>query len=262
MQTEAPADRHGTTTDAFHRGAFHLVQPAARGHRAGMDALIVAAAVPSGFSGHVVDLGAGAGAAGLAVAARCRQARVTLVERSPEMLGCARQSLELAANRALASRVSLLEADISSAGTERAASGLGDRMFDFAIMNPPFNPPEDRATPDPLKRLAHVMADDLFESWLRTAAAILQPRGGLALVARPASLPAILAALARRFGDVEIMPVHPREDAAAIRLVIRARCGARGGLVVNPSFVLHGPEGAFTARAAAINDGAGSLFGD
>ncbi|MER2636111.1 MAG: methyltransferase, partial [Rhizobiaceae bacterium] len=38
-----------STLDAFHRGRFWLVQPDRRGHRAGTDAMMLAAAVPSGF---------------------------------------------------------------------------------------------------------------------------------------------------------------------------------------------------------------------
>ena len=55
---EAPEGDSGTTVDAFHRGAFLLAQPAGRGHRAGLDAMILAAAVPSGFTGRLADLGA------------------------------------------------------------------------------------------------------------------------------------------------------------------------------------------------------------
>ncbi len=73
------------TVDAFHRGGFWLIQPKRGGHRAGADALILAAAVPSDFSGMLADFGAGAGAAGLAVASRCANAEVTLVEQSPDM---------------------------------------------------------------------------------------------------------------------------------------------------------------------------------
>ena len=72
------------------------------------------------------------------------------------------------------------------------------------------------------------MPDGLFERWIRSAAAIVKPRGGLALIARPQSLEPILAALAGRFGKAEIMPVHPRADAPAIRIVVRAVRGARG----------------------------------
>ena len=44
-----------TTVDAFHRGGFHLVQPAKGAHRSGVDATIVAAAVPDGFAGMLAD---------------------------------------------------------------------------------------------------------------------------------------------------------------------------------------------------------------
>ena len=67
------------TIDAFHRGRFFVVQPACSGHRAGMDAMMLAAAVPAGFAGRLADLGAGAGAAGLAVLSRCSRAQAVLV---------------------------------------------------------------------------------------------------------------------------------------------------------------------------------------
>ena len=57
----------------------------------------------------------------------------------------------------------MLAADVALTGKARAAAGLADGAFDFAIMNPPFNAEHDRATPDELKREAHVMPDGLFE---------------------------------------------------------------------------------------------------
>ncbi len=251
------------TFDAFHRGGFFLAQPARGGHRAGMDALALAAAVPSGFAGRLADLGAGAGAAGFAVASRCPVASIVLVENSPVMAGYARQSLDLPESARLRGRVSVLEADIALTGKARTAAGLADNSFDFAIMNPPFNAEIDRATPDDLKRQAHVMEDGLFEAWLRTAAAIVRPRGGLAVIARPASLAPILAALAGRFGSAQIVPVHARADAPAIRIVLRATRGARGELSLMPPLILHeGSGGGFSGRAEAINAGQASLFGD
>jgi tRNA1(Val) A37 N6-methylase TrmN6 len=72
------------TLDAFHRGDFWLVQPKGAGHRAGVDAMMLAAAVPASFAGKLADFGAGAGAAGLAVASRCPKAEVVLVENSAD----------------------------------------------------------------------------------------------------------------------------------------------------------------------------------
>lgn len=256
---EAPA----YTVDAFHRGRFFLVQPARHGHRAGMDAMMLAAAVPSRFAGLVADFGAGSGAAALAVLARCPAARAVLVERASEMAAFAEATLGHPGNAHLGDRASVLRADVSLSGRARQIEGLADRAFDFVVMNPPFNAALDRATSDPLRREAHVMEEGLFEGWLRSAAAVLKPRGGVAIIARPEQMQPILAALDGRFGGVEVIAVHPRPDAAAIRIVVRARRGARGKLALLPPLMLHGQSGnAFSARADLICNGLASLFGD
>jgi tRNA1(Val) A37 N6-methylase TrmN6 len=261
--TASGAAKPACTVDAFHRGRFWLVQPERSGHRAGMDAMMLAASVPSAFSGRLADLGAGAGAAGLAVVSRCDGASALLVERSPEMAAFAETTLAHPANQHLANRLDVLRADVTLTGRARVAAGLDDNSFDFAIMNPPFNAAIDRATPDTLKREAHVMEDGLFESWVRTAAAIVKPRGGLAVIARPVSLRPLLDAISGRFGNAEILAVHPRADKPAIRIVVRAVRGARGGLSLQPPLMLHeGPGHRFCERADAINNGLASLFGD
>lgn len=259
----ARSETTGFTVDAFHRGNFWLVQPKGAGHRAGMDAMMLAAAVPSAFTGRLADFGAGAGAAGLAVASRCTGATVVLVENAPEMIAFAEKSIAHPDNRHLAGRVSLIAADVTLTGKARTTAGLADGSFDFAIMNPPFNAGHDRATPDALKRDAHVMPDGLFERWIRSAAAIVKPRGGLAAIARPQSLEPILAALGGRFGKVEIMAVQPRPDEPAIRIVVRAVRASRAGLSLPPALSLHEAGGdRFSARADAINNGYAALFAD
>ena len=57
------------TEDAFLGGQLRLRQPKS-GHRAGHDAMLLAAATPARPGDRVVDFGAGVGAAGLAVARR------------------------------------------------------------------------------------------------------------------------------------------------------------------------------------------------
>lgn len=250
------------TIDAFHRGNFWLVQPKKGGHRAGMDALMLAAAVPSSFSGRLADFGAGAGAAGLAVASRCPGAFVVLTEFAPEMAAFAEATLAHPGNAHLSKRASVLVADVTLAGKARTEAGLADNSLDFVIMNPPFNLARDRSTPNALKRQAHVMEDGLFENWLRSAAAVVRPRGGLAIIARPQSLAQILAALDGRFGSAEIVPVHPRAEAPAIRIIVRAVRAARGALVLCPPLVLHEAGERFSARADDICNGKASLFGD
>ncbi|MBW3096971.1 methyltransferase [Pseudohoeflea sp. DP4N28-3] len=249
------------TIDAFHYGHFYLVQPKKGGHRAGMDAMLLAATIPGDATGHVADLGAGAGAAGLAVAARVPKVAVTLVERSPAMLHYARRTLALEQNAWATGRVDIVGADVTVAGNARRAAGLQDEAYRWVILNPPYNEPDDRRTPNALKAEAHAMTGPtLFDSWLRTAGAILQPGGQVSLIARPSSLGAILDALAGRFGATEVTPVHPRVDDEAMRILVTAIKQSRARLTLCPPLVLHdGPGHAFAPYVDALNNGRAAL---
>lgn len=255
-----PADEDAPSVDAFHRGRFVLVQPR-KGHRAGLDAMLLAAAAPRDFSGRLADLGAGAGAAGLAVAARCKQANIVLVEREAEMLHHAELSLAHPANAFLRPHVKVLAADVALSGAARRQAGLADNSFDFVLMNPPFNAHTDRASPDVLRRAAHVMEAGLFENWLRTAAALVKPRGGVALIARPQSLGEILTALEGRFGGARILPVSARANEPAIRIILRAVRGSRAPLALLPPLHLHdSAQSGFAALAEDAISGCATLF--
>lgn len=227
------------TIDAFHRGAFHILQPKGRGHRSGMDAMLLAALVDDERAIKVADLGAGAGAAGLAVASRLPKAEVALFERSAEMADYARRSLDLAENAHMAGRVVVVEADVTLKAKARNDAGLVDESFHHVILNPPFNDPGDRKTPDALKAEAHAMTDDLFESWLRTAGAIMIPGGQLSLIARPESIAEIIDACGRRFGGIEITAIHPREGENAVRILVTAIKGSRARLSLRAPLIMH-----------------------
>lgn len=253
---EGEAELTAETIDAFHYGRFHLVQPKGRGHRAGMDAMLLAALVPMDASGRLADLGAGAGAAGMAVAARSPGMHVSLVERSAWMAGYARRSLALPQNAAFAARVEVIEADVTLLGKARVAAGLRDEVFDHVVMNPPFNEEADRPTPDAIKAEAHAMVPGMFESWIRTAGAIMKPGGQLSLIARPSSVAAIIDACGRRFGGLQITPLHPREGEDAIRILVTAVKGSRARLAMRSPLLMHdGPGHAFAPLVKALNNG-------
>lgn len=245
------------TVDAFHNGGFFLVQPSGTGHRAGMDAMLLAATVPDAAAGVLADLGAGAGAAGLAAANRLCELSVILIERSAEMADCARRSLVLTENAHLAARSKVIETDVTFHGNQRRAAGLDDDAFDYVILNPPFNAGSDRKTPDPLKAEAHAMeVEDLFERWLRTAAAILKPGGQVSIIARPESIADILSALGKRFGGVEITPVSPRAGDDAIRILVTAIKGSRARMNLRDRIVIHEGSGRdFSTQMSGLANG-------
>lgn len=242
------------SVDAFHKGAFYLTQPKENGHRAGIDAMLLASLVPENSSGRLADLGAGAGAAGLAVAYRSK-IDVTLFEMSPIMAQYARKSLQLEQNLSFAQRCEVVEADVELSGQARVAAGFDDNAFDHVIMNPPFNEAGDRKAPDELKAQAHAMSgDDLFEKWIKTAAAISKPQGQLSLIARPSSLQKILTACDGRFGGIEITSVLPTQNDNAIRILLTGIKGSKARLVMRPNLIMHSDEDGGRNYTAVADD--------
>src|SRR5258708_40221928 len=78
------------TMDAFLGGRLRLRQPKS-GHRAGHDAMLLAAATSARSGDRVVDFGAGIGAAGLAVAKRVAGIELGLGEVDGVLPGSARR---------------------------------------------------------------------------------------------------------------------------------------------------------------------------
>jgi tRNA1(Val) A37 N6-methylase TrmN6 len=253
------ADPVNVAADAFLGGRLRLRQPG-RGHRAGTDAVLLAAAAPLDFDDLALDVGAGVGAAGLALAAIRPRARIGLVEIDPATAAVARQNLAL---NGMAERGEVFEADVLVPPRRRAA-GLIDASAGLVISNPPFlDPRRARSSPDADRRRAHVAPDDgeagaPFEAWIAAwiaaCLALARPGGALILIHRPEALGAILNGVEGRAGAATVLPVHARADAPAIRILVRARKGSRAPLSIAPGLVLH--EGArFTPIAEAIHRG-------
>ncbi|NLH82320.1 MAG: methyltransferase, partial [Phyllobacteriaceae bacterium] len=236
--------------------------PARGRHRAGLDAILLAATVPTTARGRLVDLGAGVGTAGLAVAARVPGVAVTLAERDGEAVRLARANAARPENAGFGGRVAVVEVDLLRRGAARDAA-LPRESFDHAIVNPPFYAPREvRASPNTARAEAHVLADGDLDAWLRVAASVLAPKGRLHLIFRGDGLSEILAACAGRFGDVALRPVHPRADAPAHRLLVTATKGSRARPSLLPGVVLH-PAGSdlYLPAADAILRGRADLSG-
>src|SRR3981189_2857243 len=125
------ADPGEFTEDAFLGGQLRLRQPKS-GHRAGHDAMLLAAATSARSGDRVVDFGAGVGAAGLAVAKRVAGIALILVEVDEALAGLARGN---AASNAIAADVVVL--DVTSTADAFAAAGLIPDSAHFGLMNRP-----------------------------------------------------------------------------------------------------------------------------
>jgi len=237
------------TEDAVLGGRLRLRQPA-RGHRVGHDAILLAAASPARAGEQVVDLGAGVGAAGLALAVRVAGVAVTLVEIDPDLAALAHDN---AGRNALAARVKAVSLDVAAPPRAFAAAGLAPESAARVLMNPPFNDPRrHRASPDRGRRLAHAGASGTLASWVKVAARLLQARGTLTLIWRADGLSELLGALAPAFGAVTLLPVHGKPGEAAIRVLARATKGSKAPLAILPGLLLTDQDGRPSPAAEAV----------
>eukprot|EP00903_Cladosiphon_okamuranus_P001745 g1743.t1 len=259
--TEMPGtDDQETTHDAFLGGKVYVHQPRRGRHRAGLDAVYLAAALPDTTKGHVVDLGSGVGTAGFCAAARLPGISVTLVEIDKAVLALAESGLNDPANAAFSARVSLLEADITAKGSLRHAAGLRPSMADHVIMNPPYYEAEKfRASPNSARAGAHMLDDRGLEPWAKTATDIIREGGSLTVIFRADGLRELLDVLQGRFGAIDVVPLRPRPEAPATRVLIRAIRASKAPLQLLPGFVLHKGDGSeFTRQSKAVmRDGKG-----
>lgn len=240
--------------DAVLGGRLVLRQPL-KGHRVGHDAIVLAAACSASPGDHLIDLGAGVGAVGLAVARRVDRLSVTLVEIDPELAALARENI---LRNALSERARAVCLDVAASPAAFAAAQLPPGSADEVVMNPPFHAAHN-PSPDRGRRLAHSAADDTLPRWLGTAARLLRPDGMLTMIWRADGLAHVLAALTPGFGAVTVLPVHPKADAPAIRVLVRAAKSSRAPLSLLPGFILADAAGRPTAEADEVLRGGAVL---
>ena len=228
------------TEDRLLGGRVTLTQPA-KGYRAGIEPVLLAAAVDAPHGARVVDLGSGVGAAALSLLARRSDLSILAVESEPEAAALARAN---AARNGVADRFSLLEEDVLALREPPV-------RFPAVISNPPFHDaPATDASPVASKARATIETD--LAGWVRAAGRLLAPHGTLTLIYRADRLAALLAALVPGFGAIAILPLWPRAGKPAKRIILRAVLGSRAALTLHPGLVLHGEGNLYTQAVDAI----------
>ncbi|HUN50175.1 MAG TPA: methyltransferase [Candidatus Sulfotelmatobacter sp.] len=230
--------------DDFLGGRLLLRQPE-RGVRAGSDAVLLAAAVPAQPGERVLELGCGAGAAMLCLAARLPGLMVTGLEIDAEAAGLAAAN---ARQNGLADRVAVIAGDIADPPATLPAEG-----FDHVFANPPFFAAgSGTPAPAPGRAKARMAPAADLDGWLRFAARMLRPGGSVTVIGRAERLDDLLAACRRRFGAIVLFPLWPGGGKPAKRVILQGRKGSRAGLRLAPGLVLHGGGHAYTAAAEAV----------
>ncbi|MES2665293.1 MAG: methyltransferase [Pseudomonadota bacterium] len=239
--------------DKFLCGRLALLQPV-KGYRAATDPVLLAAACAAKPGDRVLDLGCGAGAAALCLAARVPGVQLWGLEVQPDYADLARRN---AARNDVPMQV--VTGDAGNIPAELRIE------FDHVITNPPYYPPG--GTPSPVPGRARAMQVDMpLTDWVQAAGRRLAPGGWLTLICGADGLPQVLAAMGDKLGSVAVLPLVARQNRPALRVIVQARKTGRAAFRLLAPFVLHdgpahaGDREAYTQEASAVLRGGSDIL--
>lgn len=250
IECGAPSDLQ-TSEDALLGGRVVFRQPVT-GYRAAVDSVLLGASVAERpVTGAILELGCGVGAALLVAGVHNPAAELVGVEVQAPMAELARVNLDRCG---WTDRSRIVTGDVR----ELAGDPAWRDRFDAVMLNPPFF--EDgrsiRPPANPERARAFVCQVGL-EVWLDAALLAVRPRGHVVIIHRAERLGDVLVGLGGRAGDVRVRGVAPRSDAAARRVLVRARKGGKTPLTLGPALVLHDGERAASGEAQTVLSGDG-----
>lgn len=220
------------------------------GFQTSIDAVLLAAACPVQAGETVLDLGCGVGAAGLCVLQRQPAAQLSGVEL------LAREAALAQENAALNNRqAEIMQADIRN--------WQPPQRYDHVICNPPYlKAGAHLNSPDAAKARAmgHVEEGTSLQDWIKAAHQAVKSKGSLTMIHRADTLDALILALGKRFGALELIPLWPKEGRPARRIILRARKDRQTPLTLHPGLILHQAGGNYTPQAEKILRAARPLF--
>lgn len=247
-------DDTGLTRDTFLGGRLALHQPA-RGYRAGVDPVLLAASVQGRAGQSLLDLGCGVGTAALCAATRVPGLLVTGLERQDDHAALARDN---AAANGIAMQV--ITGDLAAMPPE-----LRELQFDHVIANPPYFRRDASIPAGTPAREAAMGEETPLATWVDAAARRVRPGGSVTFIYRAERLPELLGAFAARLGSLELKPLVPRQGRESQLVLLRGRKGGRAafrlhhGLLVHAGAVHDGSRSDYTDTTAAILRDAAAL---
>jgi tRNA1(Val) A37 N6-methylase TrmN6 len=172
--SERPAEEPTFTEDSLLGGRIRLKQPEA-GYRVAIDPVFLAAAVPAEPHQLVLDVGCGAGAAMLCLAARVPHTRLVGLEMQRDFVRLAGDNIIL---NGLEARASVMIGDLL-----HPPPRLSPGAFDHVMANPPFHRrPDAEPAAASGKSAATIEGDADLADWVRFSLAMVRSKGTVTFI--------------------------------------------------------------------------------
>lgn len=169
------------------------------------DAVWLAAFAPT-TAKSVLDVGIGSGGVSLCLLQHNPTAQITGLDLSRDMLDICEQNAQL--NN---TQLQLIQDDITTWRT--------NETFDLVITNPPY------FHGTPARHNAHHNAD--LGLWVSRCISRVRPTGTFCIITDAATTATVIAEMAKKLGDIQILPLFGAKDTAE-RVLISGRLGTRG----------------------------------
>lgn len=219
------------TADAFLGGRLGILQPRS-GYRAGIDPVLLAAAVPAKAGESVLELGCGAGTALLCLGARVPGVVLAGLEVQEDYALLARRN---AAANGIA--IEVVPGDL-----RRMPDALRARSFSHVMANPPYFRREAGTRAADPGRDAALGEGAPLGAWVEAGLRRLKPRGSYTMIQRADRLADVIAAFAAAGTSLTVQPFAPRRGRDATLAIVTAVKGGRAPFRLRAPLVLHTGE--------------------
>lgn len=218
-------------------GRVKLLQPSF-GLRASTDSVLLASILQAKQGETILDMGCGTGSVGLCAVERLRDQNLKLtgVDIQPELIEVALQN---------APHHTFICSDIKHKDL------FAPQSFDHILMNPPYFEDGKKIPSTDESRDIAFRTDD-FKSWMESALHWVKHGGSVSVIHKPDALSQILMHADRKFGAIEIWPIHSKADKPAIRVIVKMIRNRKTPLTMHPPVVLFDVEGGESARSKDI----------
>lgn len=216
------------TCDRFLNGKLDIWQPR-RGHRAGIDPVLLAASVNAAAGQSVLELGCGAGVASLCLGRRVKDLTITGVELQSDYAKLARRNAEK----------NNIAMEVITADLVDLPHSIRQQNFDHVFANPPYYLRSAGTAASDEGRDAALAGETPLTEWIDVATRRVRPGGFVTIIQKADRLRDLLTAIDKRLGSVVITPIAPRIGRAAELVLMRAKKGGRGAFRLMAPLILH-----------------------
>jgi tRNA1Val (adenine37-N6)-methyltransferase len=235
----------GSTDDTLINGRVMLRQPRS-GYRFSIDALLLAAQVPAGAEGTLVDLGTGCGVISLIVAYKMPSLRIWAVEIQSELADIAAQNV---VHNQFEDQITVLHSDLRTLQRDDIGGPV-----DWVVSNPPFRKVNSgRLNPDPQRAISrHEIAVNIGDV-VAAAKRLLKKGGRFIIIFLAERLTDLLSEMRHRgIEPKQVQMVHSFTGADAKLALVKGVKGAGPGAKILAPLYIYQANGKYTAEVERL----------